>query len=268
MAYGLTQSLDVERGSSQYASATDSASLSITGDITAEAWIKVESFEGGGTPYPIVGKQQSSINNGGWLLNVEDIGGGTWAPGFQVSGGSGNATARGDAGLSTGTWYHIAGTWTAGSGNSPKVYVNGVEVSYSSQTTGQSAILDSGEPTTIGGSNSSTTPSRFADGLTSLVRVWSVVRSEANIAANMCNVLGATASLAAEWTLDNTDNDNSGNSNTLTRAGGAAFVSDVPATCAVVGPANLKSLDTNLKANIKSYNTNPLANIKSINTNA
>lgn len=34
------------------------------------------------------------------------------------------------------------------------------------------------------------------------------------------------------------------------------------------GPANLKSLDTNLKANIKSYNTNVLANIKSINTNA
>lgn len=34
------------------------------------------------------------------------------------------------------------------------------------------------------------------------------------------------------------------------------------------GPANLKSLDTNVKANIKSYNTNLLANIKSINTNA
>lgn len=33
------------------------------------------------------------------------------------------------------------------------------------------------------------------------------------------------------------------------------------------GPANLKSLDTNVKANIKSYNTNVIANIKSINTN-
>jgi hypothetical protein len=33
------------------------------------------------------------------------------------------------------------------------------------------------------------------------------------------------------------------------------------------GPANLKSLDTNLKANIKSWNTNLIANIKSINTN-
>lgn len=36
----------------------------------------------------------------------------------------------------------------------------------------------------------------------------------------------------------------------------------------VSGPANLKSLNTNVKANIKSYNTNTLANIKSIDTNA
>lgn len=36
---------------------------------------------------------------------------------------------------------------------------------------------------------------------------------------------------------------------------------------AASGPANLKSLDTNVKSNIKSYNTNLLANIKSINTN-
>lgn len=34
------------------------------------------------------------------------------------------------------------------------------------------------------------------------------------------------------------------------------------------GPANLKSLDTNVTANIKSYNTNLIANVKSINTNA
>ncbi len=36
---------------------------------------------------------------------------------------------------------------------------------------------------------------------------------------------------------------------------------------AASGPANLKSLNTNVKANIKSYNTNVIANVKSINTN-
>lgn len=39
-------------------------------------------------------------------------------------------------------------------------------------------------------------------------------------------------------------------------------------TVTASGPANLKSLDTNVKANIKSVNTNLIANIKSINTNA
>jgi hypothetical protein len=34
-----------------------------------------------------------------------------------------------------------------------------------------------------------------------------------------------------------------------------------------LGPANLKSLNTNIKSNIKSYNTNLIANVKSINTN-
>lgn len=41
-----------------------------------------------------------------------------------------------------------------------------------------------------------------------------------------------------------------------------------PASGGASGPANLKSLDTNVKSNIKSVNTNVLANIKSINTNA
>jgi hypothetical protein len=56
-----------------------------------------------------------------------------------------------------------------------------------------------------------------------------------------------------------------------TRASGttaAVMVAIKPSTGGASGPANLKSLDTNVKANISSYNTNPLANIKSINTNA
>lgn len=34
-----------------------------------------------------------------------------------------------------------------------------------------------------------------------------------------------------------------------------------------LGPANLKSYNTNLKANIKTINTNPIANVKSLDTN-
>ena len=35
----------------------------------------------------------------------------------------------------------------------------------------------------------------------------------------------------------------------------------------IVGPTNLKTYNTNLKANIKTINTNPIANVKSLNTN-
>jgi len=45
------------------------------------------------------------------------------------------------------------------------------------------------------------------------------------------------------------------------------FIVSIAPVASASGPANLKSLDTNLKANIKSYNTNLIANIKSINTN-
>ena len=39
-------------------------------------------------------------------------------------------------------------------------------------------------------------------------------------------------------------------------------------TLPAVGPANLKSYNTNLKANIKTINTNAIANVKTLNTNA
>lgn len=53
------------------------------------------------------------------------------------------------------------------------------------------------------------------------------------------------------------------------RGGGTgSFFFDSIAPVAGAGPANLKSLNTNVKANVKSYNTNVLANIKSIDTNA
>jgi hypothetical protein len=42
---------------------------------------------------------------------------------------------------------------------------------------------------------------------------------------------------------------------------------NVAASTSVVGPANLKSYNTNLKANIKSINTNLLANVKKLDTN-
>lgn len=51
-------------------------------------------------------------------------------------------------------------------------------------------------------------------------------------------------------------------------AGGARMVgAGVVPALPVVGPANLKTYNTNVKANIKTINTNPIANVKSLDTN-
>lgn len=226
-----TQSALLVAASSQYFSRADTASLSITGSITVECWIKPTSFAS--LPAVVASKVNGSINSGGWLMNVEDDGAGNSQIGLQISDGSGNATGRGSTDLDAfvGSWVHVAGTWTAGAGNFPLVYVNGVADNVTGGT-GQTAITDTNTDTYLGAQNNAGTPIRFFDGRESLCRVWNVARTAAEILASYCTQLGATTNLQAEWTLDNTLNDNSGNANTLTNNNSATFAADVPAVCA------------------------------------
>lgn len=271
MAYGLTQSLDLEDSSSQYASAADSVSLSIVASFTVECWAKFESLASAGNANTMMAKWVDSGSRS-WLFN--------WDNGVSTAGTSLHMRVSTDStnpGSSSfdctfnpnlGQWYHLAGAYTSGLPGTAILCIDGVSQTINSGT-GATTVNDSNVATAIGSLNVGGTANWMFDGKISLARVWNgSARSQAQIAANMCNVLGATALLAAEWTLDNTDNDNSGNSNTLTRAGGAGFSADVPSLCAVVGPANLKSLDGNVKSNIKSFDGNLLANMKSIDGNA
>lgn len=58
--------------------------------------------------------------------------------------------------------------------------------------------------------------------------MWNVKRTGAEILANMYTILGATTNLVAEWVLDNSYSDNSGNSLTLTGVGSPTFATDCP----------------------------------------
>ena len=80
---------------------------------------------------------------------------------------------------------------------------------------------------------------------------WERVATTAFLGAGQTAAGGV--SVAMSWTLGAADQTN---------------LMGVAVVAVASGPANLKSLDTNVKANIKSYNTNVLANIKSIDTNA
>lgn len=230
MAYGLTKSLQLTAASSQYASVTATGVLVVSGSITVEGWFKFASFNPVGAGEDDMVSTNSSINVGGWKLIIPDSGG-TTQFGFQLGQGAGtNATNAGNTVLTTGVWYHLAGTWTAGSSNRPHCWLNGSDDGSSSSGTGAGSIGTYAQVNVgvfvIGVSN------RFFDGKCSLIRVWSADKS-ATIATNMCQVLGATTGLCAEWTLDNVYTDNSGGGFTLTPTASPTFATDVPATCSV-----------------------------------
>lgn len=234
MAYGLTQSADLESGSSQYFSRADTASLSITGNIAVEAWIKLESVPTG-TQATIMSKLDKDVSRS-WLFNMEDVGAGVINVQFRVDQNGDNSVlaykyGTTDMATKVGTWTHVAASWTAGSGNAPTVFINGVDDGSFASGTGAASIYDGNVETLIGAIKIAGSASRFLDGKISLARVWSTTRTSSDFSSNYCSVLGSTTNLAAEWTLDNTTNDNSGNSNTLTNNNSTPFVSDVPSTC-------------------------------------
>ena len=61
-----THSIDLESGSSQYLFAADSASLSVTGSMTVEAWLNLESNSGN----PAVFTKWGSGADKGFLLQL------------------------------------------------------------------------------------------------------------------------------------------------------------------------------------------------------
>lgn len=275
MAYGLTKSALLAKSSSQYLTAADTASISVTGDMTIELWLKVTSLPGSGVGTPIVFKGDYNTNNSYQLMYLNDSG----TPKihgriFASSGNSNFADSKFTYTLTTGTWIHVAMVIKPANSTATKfeLFINGVSQGNGTATlTGTvAAIYDSNNTLGIG---SSVAPvgvtDYYLDSGVSLVRIWDVARTGTQIADNMCSVLGSTTNLKAEWTLDNSLTDNSGNSNTLTNVNTVTFPTDTPSTCATSsGPANLKSLDSNVKSNIKSFNSNVIANIKSINANA
>lgn len=236
MAYGLTQSLDLERSSNQQASAADSASLSITGDITIEGWVNPESLPSSGTVWGLFTKDDLNTqrsygvdmyNNAGSqkirMFMSQNTGGTIWTEiTFTYA-------------LSTATWTHVAIVTTIANATATRceLFINGVSQGNGTGATaggGAGSISNSTASFVVGNYNAAY--GNYFDGKVSLVRVWNTTRTGTQISDNMCNVFGtSTSGMAAEWSLNNVYTDASGNSNTLSAAGSPVFASDVPSTC-------------------------------------
>lgn len=201
---------------------------------TIELWMKAERIFGM-TYLGVVTTSEYDWENLGnlvgiWTMRSNETA--RWVPYFGVF----DSDARGlegyaDVEVDDGEWHHIAATWNC-STNTIEIYVDGVsrEITYLAQET-PSNFTNLAEPVLIG-------TDVWEDDLTgtvSDVRIWTTIRTEAEINENMHRVLdGDEPGLYACWQLDEGQGDiaydstANGNHGTLVNdpgwfAGGSTF---------------------------------------------
>lgn len=230
--FGLTQSIDLEKDSSQYAQANDSVSLSPT-TLTIEMWLNFESLPAtNGIQMVPINKTNSADTDDSFNVGFSSADNSIFVNVASTLNFSSrydcqtaaNAVVAGDLGV----WRYWAIVMKSSDGTI-QVYKDNVQITCTAAGAGRT-IADSTSKVTLG-AQVSDAPLRFFDGKISLVHMWSVVRTTGEIATDACTVFGATTNLAAEWTLNNVYTDNSGNSNTLTSSGSPVFAVSVPPSC-------------------------------------
>lgn len=237
MGFGLSKSALLAKSSSQYLTAADSVSLSVTGNLTIEGWFKITTLPGSGVGVPLVFKGDYNTDNSYQLMYLND--GGTPKIHMRIFATAGNANfcdSKFTYTLTTGTWYHVAVVTTVANPIATKfeLFINGVSQGNgtTSITGSVTGIYNNAKALRIGQSDPVVgVTDYYLDGAVSLVRIWRTARTQSEIASNMCNIIGSWSGLSAEWTLDNVLTDNSGYSNTLTNINTVTFPSDVPSTC-------------------------------------
>lgn len=236
MAYP-TQAANLASASSQYYTWADSASMSPTGAFTFEIWIKWvtapsltnniqvlckddgapnRSYECGFNGFSSQRHMEMLISTDGSNANTNQV---------RVNIGS----------QPTGTWIHYAWVYTTAGGGTLEAFID--NVSQGTATGAGASVFDSTALGKLGArKNGGGAASNFVDGELQLGRFWKEARTATQLANNQCTELGSTTNLSAEWTLDNTTADNSGNSNTLTAVNTPTYTTDGPATCNIPNP--------------------------------
>lgn len=221
-------SLDLEIDNAQYVYASDSPSLSITGDLSLELWIKLESSLAVGAVRTLVGKWYHAGTNRSYLFRLYNDAGTcklwfhTSADGITSPGGEVNWAP------STGTWYHVAAVYDASAG-SVAFYVNGSQQGVT-QTGLATSLYDNATNFAIGANYANDgSPTEIFDGKMDDVRLWDDIRTSTEISTNYQRELaGNEANLQGYWKLNNDYDDETANSNDLTPSGLPVFSTDVP----------------------------------------
>ena len=210
-------------GVNQSVQVTDNASVSITGAITIEAWIRRSVT---GVQHSIVEKYGCNAGEGGYVLRVTASDNLMFGTRDDCNNGT---SVTGNSIIPANTWTHVAGHWD---GSVMRVFVNGVQDSPGVLSARNPK--DGPTPLKIGERGNGGTP---FNGQIDEVRLWSTTRSAAQINANKGVCIPAlTPNLIGYWKLDEAAGvlaaDSSGNGNNGALINAPTHVTTVaPVTC-------------------------------------
>ncbi|WP_421753260.1 LamG-like jellyroll fold domain-containing protein [Croceimicrobium sp.] len=178
-------------GADDRLSCGNDASVQLSGSaISLEAWIFPTAWTTQVWQGNIINKENNSPDYG-YMLRCGDNG----KLNFNLGNGSWNELTTAANTLSLNTWQHVAGTYD---GSMIRLYVNGIQVDSASMSMSFSSGLQN---LTVG--NWSNTPDRAFMGSIDEVRVWNIVRTKGEIAANMnAEFCTAPAGLVAYYQLN------------------------------------------------------------------
>lgn len=204
-------------GTNAYVSIADNSSLHLSNTITIEAWVYPTNLTGRFSIY----STRRNNDAGSYQLEVGNGDVGTWSNRVSVSGIGTWIAQTYDNAISPNVWSHIVYIRSGTGAGTHKIYVNGVEQTLISDDA--YSFVDNSSVKLIGtGTNLA---NDFA-GQIDEVRIWNDVRTQSEIAGNMCMTLkGNETGLAGYWRFDQvagtlapdlTDNHNDGTLNNMT----------------------------------------------------
>lgn len=227
-----THSLALDVTGVQYAWIADTPSLSITGDITMEFWVKINN-----QPDPkrtIICKRIGAGNLRSYMIDYDDLAGTKRLRCLISDDGTNDQWVSWDYTLTSATWFHVAIVVDVSQAvaTQMELYING-----STQGNGDvggddsaTSIQDNASTFNIGASGDGAgTPVDSYDGLIDDVRVWNDIRTSTEIDDNKAiELVGNESGLAGYWKFNNSYLDETANNNDLAGAGSPTFSTDVP----------------------------------------
>jgi subtilisin family serine protease len=197
--------------------------------LTLEAWVLI--YDQNFTRRPLVSK---GMDFGNYTLSV--LGAQTLAaPGtveYVHRVPTGNFSCCAPARITFGTWTHVVATYSGGAGGTASVYVNGQAIT--SSVSPQSPVQNF-DPLFLGRAVFQSAAGQFHHGLLDEVRLWNVVRTPAEIAANFNrNIDPNSPGLVGYWKFEESQNsqsvhDSSPSGNHGTRGADNGMAGDDPA---------------------------------------